>query len=74
MNIHDATEIAYKNGYIKGWTDALKKDKPTPGCCEQCDQLSENGDCRPGKNCPAWREWFSKKWAMLRQALKPTKH
>ena len=25
MNVHDATEIAYKNGYEKGKTDAVRK-------------------------------------------------
>ena len=25
MNIHDATEVAYKNGYEKGKTDAVRK-------------------------------------------------
>lgn len=30
MNPHDATEIAYKNGYEKGKADALAKDNNVP--------------------------------------------
>lgn len=43
MNIHDATEQAYKNGYVKGHEDARKCvfcGKPTKGdcVCPKCEK------------------------------------
>lgn len=38
MNVHDATEQAYKNGYAKGWQDAMN---------ETWHDLSKNPDDLP---------------------------
>lgn len=36
MNIHDATEQAYRNGYAKGREDALAADVVEVVRCEKC--------------------------------------
>ena len=41
----------------------------TPKCCQKCDYLMGDSNCRnQGKRCLAWRCWFDKEWAKIRQA------
>lgn len=48
MNVYDATEVAYKNGYTQGKQDALENIVPCPKC------ISHNSE-----SCPPGRVWCS---------------
>jgi hypothetical protein len=41
----------------------------TPKCCENCERLSMDGNCRSNfKTCNQWRTWFRHEWAEIRRA------
>ena len=43
MNIHDATETAYRNGYEQGKKDAVKHGEWCGTVCSACGASTANG-------------------------------